>query len=139
LKDGNKENWETLHGICLTLSKFDTSILDFSSLTQMIKILDEIIHRDDKDKNSFTVNSVGGQAIIQLFISFYLFASKKDLNLKNELNGYYESTILPVLKFMFHHSEAQVLDGAGSCFNLLLNKLPEIVQKDELMIWLYKK
>eukprot|EP01080_Neovahlkampfia_damariscottae_P011371 gene11371-4539_t len=138
LKNGNKDKWETLHGICLALSKFDTSALDFSSLKKMIQILDEIIHRDDKDKNSFTVNSIGGQAVVQLFISYYFSVAKLDENLATELSGYYKSDIQPILKFMFHHAEAQVLDGAGSSFNLLLNKLPQIIEKDELMVWLYK-
>jgi hypothetical protein len=135
LKNKNKSSWETLHGVCLTLQKIDKS-LNFTSLKNIVEILKDIIERTDKDKNSFTVNSIAGQAVVQLFISLYL-TQKEDALL--ELNDYFKTVVHPILIFMFNHPEAQVLDGAGSSFNLLLKKLPNLIEKEELMICLFKK
>jgi hypothetical protein len=85
--------------------------LNFTSLKNIVEILKDIIERTDKDKNSFTVNSIAGQAVVQLFISFYL-TQKEDALM--ELGDYFKSVVHPILIFMFNHPEAQVLDGAGS-------------------------
>ena len=123
------------HGVCYAFLILSTkpdllSEIDVVTIQKMFEVLKNQVELQDKDINAYNANAVAGQAITKLLITIKtdVTLSMKFLSFGKDMDEY----VHPVILFMFKQPQAQLLDSAGVCFMLLMNKLPKLMKVNTL-------
>jgi hypothetical protein len=92
--------------------------VNFELFLKMINELKmDLLKEENENKQSFTSNSIAGQSIIKIFLSFKSKYQNKEINFDQVFKDHINENIL----FILNSNEPALLDCGTQCLSLLLN------------------